>query len=316
MSRKIVIIPLFASAHFLKCWIPNVIDVIDPDVIIINEGLMPNGPENKTQIDDEFRKKWCYKNTNAGFDWEETREIVTGNYWGKRPLIICGIVDYDAADANQCFLDAISTFPANEYWSTIPEVGDVILPLEPDAFHHEMDKDKIAELVSQLKPGEGIQTRWTDFLETQYYTEGINVSKPKYRRFAYCFDNMENYKAAMSGFMSQNYPRLRKVDDFITYHYCWFQPEPYKQLRYELIYRSNPQYWKDFDAGLREIRDMSEQLVNDYKSGDIDILHPRSLLAGNRDITIRPSRTDEGRYAKFIDIDHPKHIRSHPNFVK
>lgn len=305
--KNIVIISAFASSHVLEFWIKNIVEVINPDKIIINEGLFKFGPENKKELNAEFKKRWCYKSTNTGFDWENTLKICAKF----KDLVSIKQKKYQHHDANVSFIDAITDFHGIDIKS-----GTNIFPLEPDAFHHEKDKDKIAELVSQLKPGEGIQTRWTDFLETQYYTEGINVSKPKYRRFAYCFDNMENYKAAMSGFMSQNYPRLRKVDDFITYHYCWFQPEPYKQLRYELIYRSNPQYWKDFDEGLQEIRDMSEQLVNDYKSGDIDILHPRSLLAGNRDITIRPSRTDEGRYAKFIDIDHPKHIRSHPNFVK
>lgn len=313
--RKIVIIPSFASAHFLKCWIPNVIDVIDPDVIIINEGLMSQGPENKTRIDDEFRKKWCYNKHNytfnVGFDWDISG-IYTDPYINAGKQLYLQPIEFKSKDANECFLESITKFDPRH---NFPEVGDVILPLEPDAFHHEKDKDKIAELVSQLKPGEGIQTRWTDFLETQYYTEGINLVQPKYRRFAYCFDNMENYKAAMSGFMSQNYPRLRKVDDFITYHYCWFQPEPYKQLRYELIYRSNPQYWKDFDEGLQRIAENSKNAgkYEDQLEGNEFILRP--IKIPNR-IVIRPSRTDEGRYAKFIDIDHPKHIQSHPNFVK
>lgn len=33
-------------------------------------------------------------------------------------------------------------------------------------------------------------------------------------------------------------------------------------------------------------------------------------------VLIRPSRTDEARWAKFIEISHPKHISNHPNFVK
>lgn len=68
--RKIIIIPSFASSHLLKCSIPNWIDVLEPDIIVINEGLFPEGPENKGHIDDEFRKKWCYKDTNAGFDFD------------------------------------------------------------------------------------------------------------------------------------------------------------------------------------------------------------------------------------------------------
>ena len=40
----------------------------------------------------------------------------------------------------------------------------------------------------------------------------------------------------------------------------------------------------------------------------------------NRDIperiTIRPSRQDAGRYAQFIDVEHPEAIKNHPNYVR
>ena len=304
MSRKIVIIPSFASSHFLKCWIPNVIESINPDVIIINEGLFPNGPENKGHIDQAFREKWCYKDTNAGFDYDDTLEIVSNwtidRYNGneKVPHIECRIINYDDPDVNNCFVKAI----------TMPEifgVGDVIFPLEPDAFHREVNNKKIQDAIDRLDIGQGIQTKWVDFLETQYYTEAINLVQPKYRRFAYRFDNMENYKSAMSGFMSQNYSRLQKCDDFITYHYPWFVYDKWKELRYELIHRSDPQYWKDFDDGLQEIR-QSSKWINDFGK----------VMDYQDKIVIRPSRQDEGRYAKFIDIEHPEAIKNHPNFIK
>lgn len=282
------------------------IEVIDPDIIIINEGLFPQGPENRGHVDStEFRKKWLYKDTPAGFDWEALQDFVLVYYRGDSSLIVCGILQHDSTSADQCFIDAISTFPENEYWSTIPEVGDVIFPLEPDAFLYEGDKDIINEEISKLKPGEGLSCKWIDFLETQYYTEAINLVQPKYRRFCYCFDNLENYKEAINGFMSQSYPKLKKVDSFFIRHYCWFQPDPWKQLRYELIYRFDPNYWRSFDNGLNEIRQCS-----------VDHIDPELLYQAPDKIVIRPSRSDEGRYAKFIDVPHPKAIYNHPNFVK
>lgn len=314
--RKIVIIPSFASAHFLKHWIPNVIDAIEPDVIIINEGLMPQGPENKTRIDNDFRKKWCYNKHNytfnVGFDWDILGMYIDPYINSGKQLYVQPI-EFKSTDANECFLESITKFgPRHNF----PVVGDIIFPLEPDAFHHEVDKQKIHDRVSQLKPGEGISTKWVDFLETQYYTEGINLVQPKYRRFAYCYDNMDNYKAAMNGFMSQNYTRLQKVDDFITYHYCWFQPEPYKTLRYELIHRSDPKYWEDFEIGLSLIRNSGKAISAFFELSRMANYTGDNISNQPDKIIIRPSRSDEGRYAKFIDISHPKHIQEHPNFVK
>lgn len=315
MARKIVIIPEFASSHLLKCWIPNVIDSIEPDIIIINSGLFPNGPENKGQIDQAFRYKWCYKDTDAGFDYNDTLNIATKwtierhNENDRIPHIECRIIDYDDSDVNKCFIKAIS----------MPEIfaeGDIIMPLEPDAFHLEVDSKKIQNAIDKLEIGQGIQTKWVDFLETQFYTEAINRIQPKYRRFAYRFDNMENYKTVMSGFTSQNYSRLQKCDDFTTFHYPWFVYDKWKQLRYDLIYRSDPNYWKEFDKGLNEIRLHSEEYVYGVPSGNAveERMMIRPTLPDK--IIIRPSRSDEGRYAKSIDVQHPEAIKSHPNFVK
>lgn len=298
--KKIVIIPTFAVSHLLEHWIQNSIDVINPDEIIINEGIFKFGPENKKEISQKFRDNWCYQESSAGFDYHETLKIC--DKFGNLISIKCK--NYKENDANVSFLDAISDFHAVDF-----EIGTIIFPLEPDAFLYEGDIDVINEEISKLKPGEGLSCRWVDFLETQFYTEAINLIQPKYRRFCYCFDNTENYKKAMSGFTSQNYPLLKKTESFFIRHYCWFQPEPWKQLRYELIYRSDPNYWKDFDGGLDEVRFNSELEISQRTWSNRES-YPKDK------IVVRPSRSDEGRYAKFIDIDHPKAIEEHPNFVK
>lgn len=304
--RKIIILPSFASSHLLKCSIPNWIDVIEPDIIIINEGLFPEGPENKGHVDEEFRKKWCESEYHvAGFDYKKTLEIIlNSNSNGK--IIVSGIMNYENSDVNECFLQAISTFPDNEYFSCVPEVGDIIFPIEPDVLFHEDNKEIIQKLISELKPGEGLKCMWRDFLETQYYCEAINEINPKIRRFCYCFDNMENYKTAMDGFMSQSYPSLHYTDKFWIRHYPWFVHDKWKELRYELIWRKDPQYWQNFEVGLKLVKEISENLV---RRGDDFYNNPSKIL-------IRPSRTDEARWAKFIDVPHPEAIKSHPNFVK
>ena len=52
--KKIVIVPVFCEAHLVRFQIPNIIDTIDPDVIIYNEGMFPAGPEGSTMVNEEF----------------------------------------------------------------------------------------------------------------------------------------------------------------------------------------------------------------------------------------------------------------------
>lgn len=314
--RKLVIVPSFASSHFLKCWLPNVIETLEPDIIIINEGLFPEGPENKGHIYDEFRKKWCFGESNVGFDIQETFKIkhqieldlikFQGISW--KPKIIINPIRYTSLDVNKCFLNAISTFVISDFQ---PEPGDILFPIEPDAFLLETDKDIIQEEISRLKPGEGLKCLWRDFLGTQYYCEAINEISPKIRRFCYCFDNMSNYKKAMDGFMSQSYPLLQYTDKFWIRHYPWFVHDKWKELRYDLIWRNDPKYWQDFEIGLNQIRLISERVIH-FKDKEGWLNSPTSL----NKVIVRPSRTDEGRWAQFVDISHPRHIMNHPNFIK
>lgn len=306
MSRRIVVIPSFAASHLLRCWIPNILETLDPDAISINEGLMQKGPEDKGHLDAVISKFLYCKNgvyrPACGFDMDETEEICK-NYGD---LIQLHDLQYPFdMSAVDCFKSAISFFGQLE-----PEPGDIIFCLEPDALLLESDKEIINDEISKLKPGEGISCKWMDFLETQFYTEAINLVQPKFRRFAYCFDNLENYLDAMgSGFMTQNYPKLKRVDSFFIRHYCWFQPGKWKELRFDLIHRSDPNYWKDFEKGLQEIRYESEIYADGLKNDTLRAYPEPKIL-------IRPSRQDEGRWAQFIDIQHPKAIMNHENFVK
>ena len=269
--------------------------------------------ENKGHIDDEFRKKWCYSDDyqNVGFDWVDTISVCSYmcRSYNRNTIILKDIV-HTESDANKCFLTAISNG-----LDGLVDVGDIIFPLEPDAFLLETDKEIIAEEISKLKPGDGLSCMWRDFLGTQYYCEAINEQNPKIRRFCYCFDTMEGYKEAMNGFMTQSYPKLKYTDKFWIRHYPWFVSGLWKELRYELIWRKDPQYWQDFERGLNEIENWSTEYVDDQNCEQPDYERGEILEMPDK-ILVRPSRQDEGRYAKFIDIEHPTAIYNHENFVK
>lgn len=295
---KIVMITSFAEFHLLECLIPNIIEIITPNKIIISEGKMPIGPENKGFHNvNEFNQNWTFEgNGIVGFDWLKTKSLEE-KYKG---LVEVREMNYDSnLTATQCYIQSITL---EEF-----EVGDKIYCFESDSFLYEGDIEKINQEVENLNVGEGLTIKYVDFLESQFYTENINIQTPKYRRFVYKFDNINNFQRKMGeGYLTQNYSELKRVESFFMRHYCWFRPNKYKQLRYDLIKR-NDQYWKDFESGLQQIKNVSKAyLVNDVTKWHFD----------DHKILIRPSRTDEARWASFIDIPHPKHIQSHPNFVK
>ena len=93
--------------------------------------------------------------------------------------------------------------------------------------------------------------------------------------------------------MTQQYPMLYPTD-LVTYHYCWFRPEKYKQLRFDQLNRPKS-YWDNFNKGLDLIKNNSNK----------------------EDIVLRPSSpiNSNNRYAAYINIDHPESIKKHPNFI-
>lgn len=298
--KKLVSVTAFAEFHLLECLIPNIIQIINPDKIIISEGKMPLGPENKGfGNEDDFNQKWTFEgNGIVGFDWLKTKSLEE-KYKG---LVEVVEMNYDSnLSATECYIQSISNIE--------PELGDLCFCLESDSFLYEGDHGLIWDELEQLKIGEGLSVKYVDFLQTQFFTENVNISSPKFRRFVYKFDNLENYQRKMGqGYLTQNYPELKKVDSFFIRHYAWFRPNEYKQLRYDLIKR-NDDYWKNFDIGLEWIKLKSEIFVKRQNKGNLRYEEPDPVM-------IRPSRTDEGRYAKFINISHPKHIENHPNWIK
>ena len=75
MSKKIVIVPTFAESHLIKCQIPNIIDTINPDYIVYQEGLFPNGTEGYKTFDSNWLDKYTMDG-KRGWDWLELSNII------------------------------------------------------------------------------------------------------------------------------------------------------------------------------------------------------------------------------------------------
>ena len=296
MSKRIVIIPNFGESHLIKCQIPNLVSTLNPDVVIYNEGVFPTGPESRTLIDSEFRKKYCYEDTNLAWDTLETQQLI------KQAQIDYPNIQWihnemkfpDGVKASDAYTHAVSN------WGELDinvEYGDYIFPYEPDIFHLETMGEGISSLLEQIKPNEGFTSIWLDFLETQHYIEACNnpfKGHVKRRKIALRFGDIDFYKQVVGQFESQRYNMLYE-SDLITYHYNWFRFDKNKELRYDQIVRSVG-YWNEFEQGLSKIKHNSMYNIQD-------------------DVLLRPSRDNITRMASYIDIEQPEAIKAHPNFM-
>tara|TARA_Y100000310_G_scaffold312991_1_gene360849 strand:- start:332 stop:1228 length:897 start_codon:yes stop_codon:yes gene_type:complete len=296
MSKRIVIIPTFCDSHLIKFQIPNIVETINPDYIIYNEGLFPGGPESSTNRTDEFIKKYTLDGTR-GFDFNDLEEIIE-NAKKIYPNVnfILNKMSYndDVKSASQNAINAYTNF--NDLGIDIKE-GDYIFPFEGDVFHHESSADEINGYIKQIKPNQGFKSIWIDYLETQFYTEKVNWEpvggKYKQRKICVCYGDIDFLKNVVVNFESQNYPMLFPTD-LITHHYCWWRPGKFKELRYDLINRAD-WYWQNFEKGLVNIR-------NSKDKNDVVL---RSHLSENELM----------RYATHVEFDQPKHVKEHPNFL-
>jgi len=311
--KKIVTIPIFCESHLVKYQIPNIIDTINPDIIIYNEGMFPSGTEGTKKIDEDWIKKYTLNGEGKrGFDFQELEEIIKDAQREYPDVkIILNEMDYsDCIDKGEYdFVGTKCYVKANTNFSELGielEEGDFIFPLEGDTFHHEDSKTEIQGYLNQLKPDSGIRSVVVDFIQNQHYTEYVNwqehngispldSSNPftKTRRFCVCYGTEEFYKSVLTNFMTQNYDMLYPTD-LLTYHYAWWRPGKYLHLRCAQLDRSK-EYWENYLKGMEEAKQSKDDLI-----------------------TVRPQAEENSprRYLKRIDIQHPKHIFNHPNYLK
>lgn len=292
--KKIVIIPCFAEAHFTLMQIDNLVNTINPDVIIYNEGLFPTGPEGKGGVDQSFKNEFCYKDTNLAWDTIELQTIIQ-NAQQKYPdtRIIWNHMTYDGlTDPNDCYIAAVTNF---DTFGIEINPGDLIFPLEGDVFFHENDIPSLNEYISKLTNNSGLQAPYLDFIENQYYIEeeSIHPDRIHKRRIVIKFGTWQYYKDIVRNFTSQKYPSLTIFPSYI-FHYAWWRPGKYKELRFRQLIR--PEY---YTKAVREAL---------YKASE------------NKEarIVIRPDRDihDPLRYITKIDIEHPMEIIKHQNYIK
>lgn len=297
MNKKIVIMPVFCESHLIRLQIDNIFQTINPDILIYNEGMFPNGPESSTNMRG-FKEKYTLNGEGKrGFDYPELQEIIfesQSKYKDKKIILNEMSYNPNISSASEHYVHACTNF--DDLKIEINE-GDYIFPYEGDVFHLEKNKNLIEEYLSQLQPDQGFKSIWIDFVENQYYAE-LSTLKPlfmnqegRHRKICVKYGTMDFYKSILRNFESQKYPSLFPTD-LITYHYCWFRKGKYKQLRYDQLNRPD-YYWKYFDSALN----------------DIDSLQYAKVC-------MRPDKQGTFRYTHAVNIDHPEAIKFHENYIK
>jgi hypothetical protein len=306
--KRIVIIPVFCESHLIKYQIPNIVDTINPDYIVYNEGLFPNATEGQKSLTKEWLTKYTLNGEGRrGFDFEDLQEIII-NAQKKYPdtNIILNEMDYQyGMTPTDCFIKATTNF---EELGIKLEEGDCIFPFEGDVFHHENSKDEINGYIEQLKPDEGFRSVWIDYHQNQYYCEKQHIPTLDENRDGNCmsrricikFGTMDYYLNIMKNFMSNDYHDpvngygMLYPTDLVTYHYSWWRPGKFRDLRCDQLMRQVG-YWDI----IKHCLDRADELIYD-------------------EILIRPNnRHSTSGWIKYWDeYEHPKHVKEHPCYLK
>jgi len=286
--KKIVIIPTFCESHLVRHQIPNIIDTIDPDYIIYNEGMFPNGTEGNKTITKDWLEKYTLDGYR-GFDYLELENIIRDAQikYPNTKIILNKMTYASETTSTECFIAATTNFKDLDIDI---QPGDFIFPFEADVFHHENSKDEIAGYMAQLTEDTGFRSKWIDFIENQYYIEKLIYLQPRSRRICIKFGTWDFYLSVLAKFMHEHDYNMLYPTDLITYHYCWWRPGKFKQLRYDQLQRDS-QYWTFYDQQLSK--------VHEAKYNDIKVRYNRN-------------DADPGAYITFTSqFKHPTHIKNH-----
>ena len=296
--KKIVIVPVFCEAHLTEFQIPNIVETIDPDVIIYNEGMFPAGPEGSTTVNKDFLDTYTLDGVR-GFDFKRMESIIEKAKVTYPSIeIILNTMNYDSSvvDSSEHYVKACSNF---EELGVKVQKGDYIFPLEGDVFHHENSYKEMQGYIGQIEPNQGFKSTWIDFVQNQHYAEKYTL-KPfmikkdgRHRKICIRFGDMDFYKDVTKNFMTQKYEMLFPTD-LITFHYAWWRPGKYKELRMKQLNRDfEPNHWIHFDKCLKKLDNME---VED-------------------EILVRPhlEKWTNGWISK-CEFEHPTIIKKHENW--
>ncbi|MCK4815411.1 hypothetical protein KA005_06550 [bacterium] len=302
MYKRIVVEPCFADAHFLRAHIQNVCEYIKPDLFVIAEGMFPSGPENNTTGLENFKQKYTLNGDGKrSFDFKEMADIVTECIQQYPDIQIHWIpMDYGDKNTEECYIDAYHSFlQVIDPIDISPET--LIFPLETDLFFTGAQATAVLTDTKALKPGEGFGSVFREFYESPrvYFNNNERIRKLAFKygdgtlyRNVIAGNFEDKHSPKSSGFSSDCYIPIRP---FQLFHYQWVRPETYFDFRISAQLNRSPEVIKQYIRAREVIRTRKSALTQQ----DLDLVSDRGFILTLNELAL---------------MDHPKHMRRHPNF--
>jgi hypothetical protein len=151
-------------------------EVLEPDLIILNEGLFPKGPEANIVLDDNYLM--CYTSDGKrSFDIDKIKEIV-----GTYNNVVLNEMDYSDIDPSKAYGYSLIYGLQDDL-----KKNDLIFPLEVDVFFHEKDKENINDLLNIIDIASTVEY-------IRLFSPCIELLPRKRRKFVFKWGDGEFYK--------------------------------------------------------------------------------------------------------------------------
>lgn len=275
--KRIVILPIFNEAHFLPYFIKNVKEVIEPDLIIMNEGMFPRGPESRG-VNDRYIKEFTYNGDGKrSFDIEEVREIVK-----EHSNVTLNEMEYGDITTQEAYVKAFTHGIPDDL-----QADAAVFLTEADVFIHEGDKTLLNEIVAHMPNEEVITAAFLRFFISPF----VRILPNKERRIVLKYgDGSLLHKVASDNFLDSYLRRYATHCELRVFHYEWIRPGKYyfaRRGQFDNKFKRNPL--------VLEMHDRCKEQIDAH--GKIKQEWPLSLETNK-------------------NIDHPTHFRGHPEYQR
>jgi hypothetical protein len=283
--KKIIIAPVFNEGCFIDQWIPNVCDIVEPNMVILNEGMFPQGPENSSKFTKEYLKKYTSDGKRRSFDLhkihkalEKYHKVYTNTHFVLNTMMYPeGLLTRDAYYA--------------AYTLGVPpdlDENDIVLPMELDAFLHQDDKEtlhKAFEVHSSAMVGVAMLKRY-------WMSPFVRMVGDKIRKLFVKWGNGTTLKQVAMRNFDDSYHQMSILYPVRLYHYEWVRTGKYLQFRKDTF---------------TPIRTWSEEQVSWDEFAENHVIKEGIYPVPNRGVHMTLNESCE---------DHPEHFKQNPLYKK
>lgn len=276
--NKIIMTPLWNDAHFFPMWLRNMCDIIEPQTIVLNEGLFPTGMEDHgwDNYDEYYFDHFTHKPSHPdiiSFDVEDIyREVNRVRKEFPHIDIKVNHIQHQVPKEfkwPQRLQYAYQTALSFDLPPNVVE-GDILILGEVDMFHHENDKEVLEQLFEELKPGAGIMFKMRRFFISPFveimdkdaehdkirsHSQGKVV---KWKdgttwndvfRITHWGKYDGWYHATYDGLLPYDFKDKHRLDYPLInmFHYEWIRPRPRYFENKKLQLRNREEVWPIYD---------------------------------------------------------------------